>query len=119
MTRAKTYSGLVLGLAAIMSTTAWPVAAETLNEALATAYTSNPVLDAQRASLRATDELHAHFQIARNKLGVKTLNLYGSVQECCSPIVGAYSNADWVSHNGYPFIHLIGMSCCKTGAAPG
>ena len=33
-----------------------PAAAETLNEALAAAYTSNPTLLAQRARLRATDE---------------------------------------------------------------
>jgi outer membrane protein len=58
MTRAKTFRGLALGLVTMMmSTTASTVMAETLNEALATAYTSNPSLDAQRASLRATDEL--------------------------------------------------------------
>ncbi len=33
-----------------------PARAETLKEAMATAYTSNPTLDAQRAALRATDE---------------------------------------------------------------
>jgi TolC family type I secretion outer membrane protein len=41
----------------LMASTAWPVAAETLGDALSTAYTTNPNLDAQRASLRATDEL--------------------------------------------------------------
>lgn len=39
----------VLGLAS-------PAASETLFDALATAYTSNPTLEAQRAQLRATDE---------------------------------------------------------------
>jgi outer membrane protein TolC len=47
-------AGLV---AALLGSVAWPASAETLEEALAQAYTTNPVLDAQRASLRATDEL--------------------------------------------------------------
>ena len=33
-----------------------PAAAETLREALAKAYRTNPTLEAQRANLRATDE---------------------------------------------------------------
>ena len=43
--------GLVLSAAGLQ-----PAAAETLNEALAAAYSSNPTLLAQRARLRATDE---------------------------------------------------------------
>ena len=45
---------LVLG---ILLNTAAIVSADTLNEALVTAYLNNPDLDAGRASLRATDEL--------------------------------------------------------------
>ena len=42
--------------AVIAMTSVAPVSAETLKEALAAAYMSNPQLDAQRAALRATDE---------------------------------------------------------------
>lgn len=43
-------------LACLAMSPAAPVAAQTLTEALATAYESNPTLRAQRAQLRATDE---------------------------------------------------------------
>jgi outer membrane protein len=53
--RAHTWNVLLL---AAIAGTSWPVAgrAETLNEALASAYKVNPRLDAARATLRATDE---------------------------------------------------------------
>ena len=43
-------------VAVMAMTSAVPASAETLKEALAAAYMSNPQLDAQRAALRATDE---------------------------------------------------------------
>jgi len=50
-------SGLVAAFAAVLALgSAAPVAAETLTEALAAAYSDNPTLNAQRAALRATDE---------------------------------------------------------------
>jgi outer membrane protein len=50
-------SGFALGLAAATLTAgAAPAQSRTLQEALATTYANNPTLQAQRASLRATDE---------------------------------------------------------------
>ena len=57
MSSLNTRRGRVAALAILLATTAWPLHAETLNEALATAYATNPGLDAQRAALRSTDEL--------------------------------------------------------------
>jgi outer membrane protein len=48
--------GPVAALLLVLSGTAPEAGAETLREALAAAYRNNPVLDAQRARLRATDE---------------------------------------------------------------
>ena len=48
--------GVVLGAALATTAGAAPAAAETLVDALTTAYQSNPTLLAQRAALRATDE---------------------------------------------------------------
>jgi TolC family type I secretion outer membrane protein len=53
-----------------------PAQAQSLNEALARAYQSNPTLDAQRATLRATDELVPQ---ARSGL-LPTVNAVGSAQ---------------------------------------
>src|SRR5688500_8860589 len=53
----------VIGVVAL---TAQPVAAETLPQALASAYKFNPRLDAERARLRATDE-----EVPRAKSGYK------------------------------------------------
>lgn len=50
---AKRLVSLVALLAVVGGT---PAFAESLNEALATAYATNPTLDAQRAAIRATDE---------------------------------------------------------------
>jgi outer membrane protein/adhesin transport system outer membrane protein len=49
--------GLLLGTAMAALLAAAPASAQTLEEALARAYTTNPQLDAQRAQLRATNEL--------------------------------------------------------------
>ena len=48
--------GYLLGVAAVLLLIAGPASAQTLTEAFAYAYTSNPQLLAQRALLRATDE---------------------------------------------------------------
>jgi outer membrane protein len=50
-------SGLAMAaVVAAVSFIAMPAGAETLAEALASAYTNNPTINAQRAALRATDE---------------------------------------------------------------
>ena len=49
-------SGTAAALAVFLACNVTPGIAETLNEALAGAYQSNPKLDAERARLRATDE---------------------------------------------------------------
>ncbi len=54
MPRAASFRFLLAGVALIYS--AAPVDAETLREALAKAYTTNPTITGQRATLRATDE---------------------------------------------------------------
>jgi TolC family type I secretion outer membrane protein len=59
MTRLKSTSparGLFAALVGVGIVLAAPATAQTLNEALAAAYESNPTLRAQRAQLRATDE---------------------------------------------------------------
>lgn len=43
-------------LAGLLVTAAWPLAAQSLGETLVSAYRSSPVLEAQRAALRAVDE---------------------------------------------------------------
>ena len=47
---------VLAGAGMMLSLAATPAVAQTLNEALATAYETNPTLRAQRAQLRATDE---------------------------------------------------------------
>ena len=54
--RLAAFAALVAGLGAGMLCSASGVRAETLNQALASAYQYNPRLDAERARLRATDE---------------------------------------------------------------
>ncbi len=54
--RAKGTFGATLGVALVAVVLHVPASAETLREALALAYASNPQLDAERARLRATDE---------------------------------------------------------------
>ena len=66
--------GLLLGSAALMGLAA-PVGAETLREALAKAYASNPTITGQRAAQRATDE---NVPIARAS-GLPGVNASGSV----------------------------------------
>ena len=46
----------VLGVSALVAIAVSEAQAETLEEAFATAYQNNPVLESQRAQLRATDE---------------------------------------------------------------
>ena len=48
--------GLAAGIASVIFCGLQPVAAQTLDQALATAYANNPTLAAQRAAQRATDE---------------------------------------------------------------
>src|SRR5438105_13660984 len=48
--------GATLAMVAAGVFAAWPVSAQTLTEAFAYAYNTNPQILAQRASLRATDE---------------------------------------------------------------
>ncbi|WP_443024851.1 TolC family outer membrane protein [Sphingomonas sp. Leaf37] len=66
--------GLLLGSAALMGLAA-PAGAETLREALAKAYASNPTITGQRAAQRATDE---NVPIARAS-GLPGVNASGSV----------------------------------------
>ncbi|WP_179508568.1 TolC family outer membrane protein [Sphingomonas melonis] len=66
--------GLLLGGAALVGLAA-PAGAETLREALAKAYASNPTLTGQRAAQRATDE---NVPIARSN-GIPGVNATGSV----------------------------------------
>jgi outer membrane protein len=66
--------GLLLGGAALVGL-AVPAGAETLREALAKAYASNPTLTGQRAAQRATDE---NVPIARSN-GIPGVNATGSV----------------------------------------
>src|SRR6185295_12064043 len=55
--RGKRALGLALLLVVAFILPALPAAGQTLNDALAGAYQSNPVLQAARAQLRSTDEL--------------------------------------------------------------
>ena len=59
MRRLPGWAGRIVTSVAIYLTVAVPAGAETLEEALATAYLNNPTLLASRAELRATDELVA------------------------------------------------------------
>jgi outer membrane protein len=59
-------AAIVVCLLIVVALCARPVAAETLDEALANAYLINPALNSQRASLRATDE-----QVAVAKSGMR------------------------------------------------
>ena len=68
--------GLLLGGAALAGLAA-PAGAETLREALAKAYASNPTLTGQRAAQRATDE---NVPIARSN-GIPSVNVNGSVTD--------------------------------------
>ena len=63
--------------AAIVLVTAQPVAAETLREALLSAYKGNPTITAQRAAQRATDE---NVPIARSQ-GLPAVNANGGVTD--------------------------------------
>ncbi len=69
----------LMGCAACLSilAPAGPAMADTLREALAAAYTTNPTLEAARASLRATDET-VYIQQAN---GLPTLNTSGTYTE--------------------------------------
>src|SRR3954468_7123637 len=49
--------GASLGGALLLALSVQPVSAQSLEEALANAYISNPTIESQRAQLRATDEL--------------------------------------------------------------
>jgi TolC family type I secretion outer membrane protein len=49
--------GASLGSALLLALSGQPVGAQSLEEALANAYVSNPTIESQRAQLRATDEL--------------------------------------------------------------
>ena len=68
--------GLLLGSAVLIGLSA-PAGAETLRDALAKAYASNPTLTGQRAALRATDE---HVPIARAS-GLPGVAATGSVTD--------------------------------------
>ncbi len=56
MVRAALRTGLPVGIGLLALSAATPVAADTLREALAKAYATNPTLQAARAQQRATDE---------------------------------------------------------------
>ncbi|MCW0183025.1 MAG: TolC family outer membrane protein [Zavarzinia sp.] len=97
-----------------------PAFAETLNDALATAYASNPTLDAQRAALRATDE-----EIAKALSGWRpTVTISGSggfeTQENTVP-GGVKVNTDlnpWsVALSGTQPIYRGGRTLAETSAA--
>ena len=75
MPRAASFRFLLAGVALIYS--AAPVDAETLREALAKAYTTNPTITGQRATLRATDE---NVPIARAS-GLPSANATGDYTE--------------------------------------
>lgn len=65
----------IIAIAAMMVTAATPAVAESLDEALALAYSNNPRLDAQRARLRATDE-----QVPQALAGWRpTVDAYGAI----------------------------------------
>src|SRR3954447_12350937 len=49
--------GVSLAGALVLAVSGYPAGAQSLEEALARAYVSNPTIESQRAQLRATDEL--------------------------------------------------------------
>ena len=69
----------------VVSVVGRPAGAETLEEALADAYLINPVLNAERARLRATDE-----QVALAKSGLRPF-VSGSADTSCGVAIGTGS----------------------------
>lgn len=78
----------------LMAGSAPPVAGQSLNDALATAYETNPKLQAARAQLRATDELIAQAKAQRRPTIIITGDLVGgtadnlcdrSTESTCAP----------------------------------
>ena len=74
--------------AALLAGVAVPASAQTLEEALASAYNTNPQLQAERANLRATDE-----QIAQARAGWRpTVTLNGSLGKGYADVRGNPNN---------------------------
>lgn len=104
------------GLAAVVVCCAMPAAAETLNEALSSAYRYNPRLDAERARLRATDEEvaramsgyrpiitgnadinHVHTNTRPDSLGEGSTNPKGYSVDLVQPIFSGFQTVNAVS----------------------